>query len=1054
MIGYEIKDLYETDISLFQKEAAYWGLDPLVSETKISAIDTDGNRTPDLILGGPDIFKPSFSDSDLGNYFHHFERVYTGLPPHNYMTFVGKFWYFGDPLDVQFWGFAVSAYETTRLPLEPVKPVLGPSFKRSNFAEGRVYFDHLKRGFPHDDDTLVLSISVYTDNLQKRSIGFRDLTIHFSNYSGNKMNQAFDCHISEGRPNLFDNRPCKCPFNQGLNGSSICQNCSEKCASCYGAKPSQCVACTAEGRWNGAECSTCHWNCKTCTGLTEHECPVCNFEYYNYGNGSCLEACDWPFRVEFTGNEKKCVSPCSPGKYFLILMNQCVKECQPPMVRSTIENNIPICENPCLGALKFLYWNGTCLPFCLQPLIQVSNVYGNLCQNPCEGTSKYLYFNRSCLDSCPAPYEVRSEPDVKYCKHPCSNPQYYVYNNGSCHASCPSPLRVKVESGVKSCLPLCDMDKEYILKNGECSAECPSPLIQRTKLMFGRYCLSPCESDENFVGENGSCLLNCPSFFDVRIKYGVKYCLSPCLAGQYYFEGSKSCLDACSYPLKVTSEGGANFCHNTCSESNSFLNDDQSCSQDCPAPLIREEGETTGKYCRNPCGGERENKYLNLDGSCQEKCEYPYKIVNQNSYQMCLIDMSSTQIHQVKSIRQIVKNSNFISEVGGLLSCLVNTGDPTSIFMMPLLQMLEIIRYTDTPLPGNIEELSLNIERKTGDKRFLKSSSIRKMEDLQDAFDEQIRKVCVVSLITLLLSGILRVIAPIFKESKLFKSLQGWSLTLQWNLLAPVLVSAVEDVTLFSVMEIKSFGIRFESYRILISLFAMLPLNIFLIYKTFNISSEVKRIRENGPKEHLEITPSHLQKWRFTFEIYKSDRLYQRLFVLIYLIRVISVSIIIACLDKHPLLQAVCLVLISFGMISYLFCASPIQMKISHLQYLVVEIPVMLYNALLFALTVINETQNVDVDVKNALGQLMTLLFLTTPLLTSIIIVAKLLIQVYNLYKKRSSNIETPSGFIQLSEMSHDDDEEREEESLEQSHVMTVIVNENEDNNGKYDSFL
>jgi len=206
----------------------------------------------------------------------------------------------------------------------------------------------------------------------------------------------------------------------------------------------------------------------------------------------------------------------------------------------------------------------------------------------------------------------------------------------------------------------------------------------------------------------------------------------------------------------------------------------------------------------------------------------------------------------------------------------------------------------------------------------------------------------------------------------------------------------------------------------------------------------MKNIKEND--EHFEGNQPHLQKWKFVFETYRNERLAQRLFVLIFIIRVVSVSLIIGYFEKYPLIQSILLMIISFGMVSYLFCASPIQKKMSHIQHLVVEIALLLYNAILVLLVVSENAQNIDVDVKNALGQLMALLLLTTPLLTSIIIFVKLLKNIYD--KTFGSNSGSSSGFIQLSEMSHNDDGD--EENNEQSHGMAVVINESETCNGKF----
>jgi len=129
----------------------------------------------------------------------------------------------------------------------------------------------------------------------------------------------------------------------------------------------------------------------------------------------------------------------------------------------------------------------------------------------------------------------------------------------------------------------------------------------------------------------------------------------------------------------MTSKDGMNFCQNPCLKSNSFLYDDQSCYPSCPKPLRIEEGN----YCKSPCGWE--NKYLYSDGNCEEKCEYPYKILRKGSYKICHIDLSRAESVQVDQMKRIIEISNTANEIGGVLSCLINSGDPTSILMLLLL---------------------------------------------------------------------------------------------------------------------------------------------------------------------------------------------------------------------------------------------------------------------------------------------------------------------------------------------------------------------------------
>jgi len=977
--------------------------------------------------------KPAQSSSLILEDYPFFQRVYKGLPPHNYVTIIGKFWYFGEFSQGLDWEVKVKFDITPKISLEKIRSVTDQLSKKKDYTEKEMHFDSFRFEHIHNGPTLVVLIALQTNSPRKETvIGFRELIIHLKSSHGQLG--GVGCHTFEGQP-FSGYMKCPCSADQGLNKHFICQDCPANCESCTGIEPSHCLSCSAEGRWNGVECSTCHWGCKTCTGPTQHECSVCNSGYYNYGNGTCLKTCEWPFREVIDGLEAKCIKPCKSQEYIFRVDDTCIEECKMPYIK-TKDNEVLICEDPCSGTTSFLYWNQTCIYSCPLPLRSVQVLDHRLCENPCEGTFKYLYLNSSCLASCPAPLQIKSEPGVDYCVNPCSttNIQSYLYSNGSCHSTCLPPLRVKIDSGVRYCLLPCNPEKEYILGNGSCSAECLAPLMKKLEPGVGTHCLSPCESDDHFVAKNGSCLRSCPSFFDIRIDYGVKYCLSPCYESQYYLEHNQSCLETCPYPLKTRSDAGAKLCQNACSESNDFLYDDQSCHKNCPKPLISlTEPRTFGKYCKSPCNAEGK-RFLSLDGSCQETCDYPYKIASKGSYQMCLIDMTQSQVNQVRSIRQIVKALSRISEIGGLFSSFVNAGDPTSLFMMPLLHMLKIIRYTDAVLPGNLE-LSLNGGNfvQSAENRFLKSSDTFKTKDLQDNFDEKMRLIGVICLITLMLNGVLKVIPMVYNGSKLIEFLKRCSSALQWNILATLFIQILGDIVLFCSAAFYNSGVQLESPRHLISLFVVLPLILLLVHKIIKISSKVKEARENSEQEYF-------QRWRFIFEIYKNDRPLQSLFVLIFILRIVLVSLIIGCLEESPLLQAFLLILLSCGMISYLVWASPIQRKISYIQHMALETVLLLYNTLFVILA---KDEDPNIDVKNALGQLMIVLYLATPTITAAIIVIKILHDIYSLFGTTIASL----GLIEFREITSNDEENTVVSSEESNEPSSNIITFDEENN-------
>ena len=635
-IDYEIKDLFETDISLFQKEADHWNISYLLSDTKISELHLSSHKSPELILGGPKHLEP---DSFINENYPVFQRVYNGLPPHSRITINIKFWYFGELIPESNWDVEVKLASIPKFSFEKIRPTKIPLSNKINSTEKAINSSFFRYEDWHTDPSLVLSIALRSKDSQELDIGFRELTIHLREDSSLVLGS--NCHVFEGQY-FLGHMPCSCPVNQAmdqdLNQELHCVDCPGNCAHCAGIKPSKCLACSADTRWNGLECSTCHWGCKKCTGPSQHECSVCNSGYFNYGNGSCIKTCEWPFRMGTVGNELKCVKPCPSNQYMSRLDNTCVDECKKPYVVNK-ENGFLACDNPCVETTNFLYWNQTCIYHCPLPLRRVSELSSRLCENPCKGSSKYLYSDGSCLANCLAPLVIKSDPGVSYCVNPCQSGNNYLYQNGSCLVNCRFPLKAKTENGIRYCLPMCDLTREFILQNGSCSEECPAYMTRKTESGVGIHCLSPCKSDDHFIfnHQNGSllCLLNCPSSFNIRREYGVKRCLQPCLADQFYIEQNKSCLGRCPFPLEVQSKMEANFCINPCSSENQFLFDDQSCHKNCPAPLIIEKEGVVGKYCQNPCDGKK--KYLNVDGNCQEMCEYPYKVVSKGPEKCVLL---------------------------------------------------------------------------------------------------------------------------------------------------------------------------------------------------------------------------------------------------------------------------------------------------------------------------------------------------------------------------------------------------------------------------------
>jgi len=732
-------------------------------------------------------------------------------------------------------------------------------------------------------------------------------------------------------------------------------------------------------------------------GVKYCENPCHSVNLYLYQNGSCLSTCKFPLVTVSENGITFCRNPCRLPSDYLYYNQECLKECPFPL-EARSEPGVKYCENPCHSENLYLYNNGSCST-CKAPLVTALESGIRYCRNPCKSASDYLYANRSCLKECPAPLKVRSEPIAKFCVNPCAKSNLYLYENGSCFATCTFPLKIREEFGVKYCEPPCSLTGEYILRDGSCSKECPAPLIQRKDVSVGTFCLNPCPSNDHFLLRNESCRENCPVYFETEIQYGVKYCIPPCPDDHYFFPQNRSCLDTCPHPLMRTSEEGINSCQNPCSKLNSFLYDDQSCYEGCPAPLIIKEGN----YCKSPC--QKENEYVNANGICQQTCEHPDTILQKGPSKICMTGSkrARTQSAQFLAIKEIIKISNTLSELGGVLSCLINTGDPISILMIPLLEMFQKIIYTEIVLPKNTKLVLNQFSAGAPEQRVFSSSGRPKIVIL-----------AIFSVITLLIAGLLK-LGRFSNESKFYQLLEKLDAALRWNLLIPLFISMNGDLLLHSLIKLQLSNPRSILF---------ICLTIYIFYKIFSMSS---RGETGSPR------------WKFLFEIFSEN---QRFFILVYFTRVIVYHLVIGLLNGYPSLQAFSMMLLSFGMCFYLIWTSPIKNALCKIQYLTVELALLSYNCIFGILAVFALKESSVTDV---LGQLMNILYLITSVITVFIIAFKILHIIYRYSKAQSSLVH-----IQLSEMNQENDLGSPQASIRFEPLNQIEMNsEGENNLGK-----
>ena len=369
---------------------------------------------------------------------------------------------------------------------------------------------------------------------------------------------------------------CSCPEGQYLSGS--CTGCNGNCQSCFGPGPDQCYECKAEFYFDGTNCLACASNCDACSGPLGTQCKACASGYllfknsqcipvsscispltittcnskcetmcdsdaqFLYWNGTCSMNCDSPFQqTTLLTTVKICKYPCAPGQY-LLWTGSCLNGgCVPTTLRLRTENGYNFCDYPCVDAMAYLYWNGSCYSTCDPPLTQSFISGKRFCNYKCLA-GQYLYWNGSC-SSCLTPFTYRNEGTKDFCDFPCPTSNY-LYWNGSCFSTCNKPFVQQVVGGLNYCNRPC-LSSSYLYYDGSCSTSCKAPLSQRIDA-GDRYCDLICPESE-YILSTGACISTCIAPLYTITNVTGTYCMFPCndVEFPYYYDSFQGCKSYC-----------------------------------------------------------------------------------------------------------------------------------------------------------------------------------------------------------------------------------------------------------------------------------------------------------------------------------------------------------------------------------------------------------------------------------------------------------------------------------------------------------------------------
>jgi len=156
---------------------------------------------------------------------------------------MAKVWYFGDFSKAPDGSIGIVIFQS---PVSKPRSERFP-YKKKEFLANQVNFNLVKSGMRHEGPTLILEISIGGIDIKELSFGFREISIHLSNYSVKEQEPSYLCSVAAQEQNIPAHAPrCFCPENQGWNENYICQDCvASNCDFCFDSNSSLCLSCSA-----------------------------------------------------------------------------------------------------------------------------------------------------------------------------------------------------------------------------------------------------------------------------------------------------------------------------------------------------------------------------------------------------------------------------------------------------------------------------------------------------------------------------------------------------------------------------------------------------------------------------------------------------------------------------------------------------------------------------------------------------------------------------------------------------------------------------------------
>jgi len=464
----------------------------------------------------------------------------------------------------------------------------------------------------------------------------------------------------------------------------------------------------------------------------------------------------------------------------------------------------------------------------------------------------------------------------------------------------------------------------------------------------------------------------------------VKYCDFPCNSQTDFLYWNGTCSPFCLNPLtRVVQGSGVNlrhFCVWGCPSTIDFLYWNGSCVGSCSYPLIQ-KFEGGRQFCLPPCNSIFQ--YYDTDTqTCKNNCPYPYTIDNNHSYTRCNPPIL------------IVDTTGWFAR--HILTAPVESGTVTLIM---LTKMLEYVRYLDMRMPSRLLRLAVSqgrsiVSHKIG---WSMPSSIEKnfpRDMLPGVFQRHnmpssflvnywhILTSILIIIFAVIIISILEKVAKAYYYPICQSIFEALRFVTRWSALIIVFGTNIDELILYSYLQFKTFSYSSWSDYTTLSLIiclivivlALIPLigGIFLlVFKTQKSENLAERLKSGSSFSQF------ILKWQdlnILFQGFKTNFFINRLFYLLYLLRIAAPMFIVCILHEYPTIITIAQTGISLATFTFIVAMRPLKSRINHIQLVIVELAVFAMNIIILIMKIIDNSDVYGADGMIFLGDLFIIL--------------------------------------------------------------------------------